>query len=206
MEIMRIEKKYGIAVLDDVAAKIQKASDDIANKEFIIAMQLARAKNEVSDNEYDDIEMKDFRTWAHNAFGMSDSTAYNYARIGEHVKAISITKTKKIYRFDLWSVYCEKSGEVYNENCDFTIGQIVSMTRKNVCYDDMLAMCLEGIVSPTMSCRDIKAAVKKWYEETQTDDEQTDDEQTDDNFVEVWTVDGTKYSIPESVLKQYETE
>lgn len=226
MEIMRIEKDYGITVLNDVVSKIRKAADDVHNKEFVICMQLTRAKNEVSDNEYDDTGFKDFRAWAKDAFGMSESTAYNYAKIGEHVNEIRVNKTKKIYRFDLWSVYCEKSGEIYNENCDFTIGQIISMMRKDICYDDMLAMCLEGIVSPTMSCRDIKSAVKKWYNgeiETETDETNNEESEsgaeseTDENsesdviecdsvLIDVWTEDGTKYRIPESVLKYYIVE
>lgn len=118
----------------------------------------------------------------------------------------------------------KKSGEIYNENCDFTIGQIISMMRKDICYDDMLAMCLEGIVSPTMSCRDIKSAVKKWYNgETETDETsnvesesgaesetcdsgESDDVECDGILIDVWTEDGTKYRIPESVLNRYIVE
>ncbi len=147
MELMTVNKTYGVKVLDSVVSEIKKTAAGIANSEFVIAMQFSRALNNVSDNEYAGIDFKNFQAWAENAFGVKKSTAYNYAKIGEHVRGIEISTgggktTKKIYRFDLWYEYCKKSGEVYSESCDFTIGQIISMTMKNVNYDDLMSMCL----------------------------------------------------------------
>lgn len=150
---------------------------------------------------YEDDGFFTVHEWVEKTFGLKKSASYTLLKIGsEYLSTVYNAKGKVV-------------GYVSNvatapEAGDYSISQIEKMLPAG--HDLATKLNEDGILSPSMTCKEIEAVVKHYTRaDEDTEEEVTEDATTDgdgvDGDMDIVVIDehGNRYAIPESVLEKY---
>ena len=210
LEIMNVKKQYISKRLEKATDTIFKCADGINSKSFEICYKIAEvAKAAKEDNSILSSDgFKNVAEWCENAFGFQKSSTNYMERIGKQF----IIKNGSRYTTN----FVSESQEGYIE---FSYAQLVKMLPFCKPDDTMVRDCIfKGIVTNTMSCREIERILKEVQEsiaepttevvdDTEVAEESANAETEDSTvYVEVWDGAGVCFRIPHDVLMQYIAE
>lgn len=211
LEIMTTNKQYISKRLEKATDAIFKCADGINSKSFEICYKIAEvAKAAKEDNSILSSDgFKNVAEWCENAFGFQKSSTNYMERIGKQF----IIKNGSRYTTN----FVDSEGAYI----EFSYAQLVKMLPFCKPDDTMVRDCIfKGIVTNTMSCREIERILKEVQEsiaepttevvdgtEDETAEESANAETQDSTvYVEVWDGAGVCFRIPHDILMQYIAE
>ena len=216
LEIKVSNIQYVSKRLESSTKAIFKCADSIDSKMYEVAHIIAQlaSESEKDNSVLSDDGFKNVHEWTENAFGFKKSMSYALLKIGKTYT----TKNGKAYSCNL-SRKVNESGEPdengeYEIPCKFTTSQVFQM----LSYDEVLVRSAvnNGIITDTMSCREIAKTLKELKKSVDSDSSETQEESAENestenesaennemHFVDVWDKAGVCYRIPFEELEKY---
>lgn len=211
LEIINLKKQYISKRLEKATDSIIKCADGINSKSFEICYKIAEvAKAAKEDNSILSSDgFKNVADWCENAFGFQKSSTNYMERVGKQF----IIKNGSRYTTN----FVGNDGEYI----EFSYAQLVKMLPFCKPDDTMVRDCVfKGIVTNTMSCREIEHILKEVQESLTeptaevvdgTEDETTEESanaevHNDTVYVDVWDGAGVCFHVPYDILMQYIAE
>ena len=187
--------------LAKVTEKIYKLADTMRKSAFETAVLIATV--DVNQWFLDD-GFEDVHAWTAQMFGFKKSASYNLLKIGKEWARTITNETGKTVGYR--SLLTNESDPI-----DFTTSQVTLLLPEGL--EKAQELVKEDVITPEMTCAEIRKKLKELHEPEHKDDDSDDSEQKDSEPEEkkeaepmklVTDGNGHEYMIPISVLAQYE--